>query len=133
MDTYSLSDVFSESEIPVLTFVKPKEFNDLVGSIKTQGKHITLSGPSGCGKTTLAKKALDRAGFGTGHIHWMSGRDHVSDRTIGELFAKEFSCSEDEKEIIGNLQMAGLVIIDDFHHLQESLRNSIGFSLKRWH
>ena len=29
MDTYSLSDVFNESEIPVLTFVKPREYNDL--------------------------------------------------------------------------------------------------------
>jgi ABC-type dipeptide/oligopeptide/nickel transport system ATPase subunit len=64
MNIYSVSDVFNESEIPVLTFVEPREFNDIVGSLVTSGKHVTLSGPSGCGKTTLAKKSLNDAGFG---------------------------------------------------------------------
>jgi MoxR-like ATPase len=78
MQTFNISDVFNESEVPVLTFVEPKEFNDIVGSLLTSGKHITLSGPSGCGKTTLARKALDSAGFGPGNTHWISGRDFTS-------------------------------------------------------
>lgn len=31
------------------------------------------------------------------------------------------------------LQAAGIVVVDDFHHLDEGLRNEIGYKLKRWH
>lgn len=133
MENYNLSDVFNESNIPVLTFVKPKEFNDLVGSISTAGKHITLSGPSGCGKTTLAKKTLEEAGYGSGIIHWLSGRDHATANTIADLFSKEFSCRNVDEEVVEYLQAAGLIVLDDFHHLKESVRNAIGYALKRWH
>ncbi|MBD9358696.1 TIR domain-containing protein [Methylomonas albis] len=131
MDIYSVSEVFNESEIPVLTFVEPKEFRDIVGSLVTSGKHVTLSGPSGCGKTTLAKKSLDEAGFGPGNTHWISGRDHSNAHSASELFSKEFSC--EENEILICLQAAGIVVVDDFHHLHDDVRNEIGYKLKRWH
>lgn len=132
MNIYSVSDVFNESEIPVLTFVEPREFNDIVGSLVTSGKHVTLSGPSGCGKTTLAKKSLNDAEFGPGDIHWISGRDYSSATSIRELFSKEFSCGDENDEIIGYLQAAGIVVLDDFHHLTKDVRNEIGYKLKRW-
>lgn len=133
MDIYSVSDVFNESEVPVLTFVEPSEFDDIVGSLVTSGKHVTLSGPSGCGKTTLAKKSLDDAGFGPGNTHWISGRDYTNESSIAELLSKEFSCKDDNEEILECLQAAGIVVLDDFHHLQERVRSEIGYKLKRWH
>src|ERR1051325_342868 len=99
MITYSLSDVFNESAVPTVTFVPPKEFADLVGSLRTVGKHVTLCGPSGCGKTTLARKALDKAKFGPGDQHWMSGRDHTGVDRIERVFSKEFGCVPEINEI----------------------------------
>lgn len=132
MHIYNVSDVFNESDLPVLTFVRPGEFSDMVGSLVTEGKHITLSGPSGSGKTTLAKKALQEAKYGPGNTHWVSGRDHTSATTIPDLFSKSFGCSTDDEEILALLQAAGIVILDDFHHLKEPLREAIGYQLKRW-
>lgn len=132
MPTYSVSDVFNESDLPVLTFVKPREFDDMVGSLVTEGKHITLSGPSGCGKTTLAKKALDEAQYGPGNTLWISGRDHTAAISVTELFSKVLSCNPSEEEVVGKLAAAGIVIVDDFHHLREELRKDIGYKLKRW-
>ena len=130
MQNYNVSDVFNESEIPILTFVEPKEFNDIVGSILTSGKHITLTGPSGCGKTTLARKALDEAGFGPGNTHWISGRDYSSEESLKKIFVKEFLCENNDQEIVAYLKIAGIVVIDDFHHLQESVRKEIGYKMK---
>ena len=132
MQSYSLSDVFNESDLPVLTFVRPKEFLDLVGSLVTDGKHITLSGPSGSGKTTLAKKALQEAEFGPGNTVWLSGRDHTDALSTEQLFAKVLSCDPIETEVVSLLGAAGIVIIDDFHHLKEEIRTEIGYKLKRW-
>lgn len=133
MQIYNISDVFNESEIPVLTFVEPREFSDIVGSILTTGKHITLSGPSGCGKTTLARKALAESGRGPGDTHWISGRDYASHETLESIFSKEFSCSDSTEEITDYLEAAGIVILDDFHHLKEVVRQNLGYCLKRWH
>ena len=132
MATYQLQDVFNESQVPVLTFEEPKEFGDLVGSIMTRGKHITLSGPSGCGKTTLAKKALEKARVGPGSQHWMSGRDHVECQSIIDLFSKEFGCDKDEGVILEWLMACGILVLDDFHHLDEKVRDELGKKLKRW-
>jgi energy-coupling factor transporter ATP-binding protein EcfA2 len=132
MKTYQLAEVFNESEIPVLTFIPPKEFNDIVGSILTSGKHITLSGPSGCGKTTLAKKALEKAKFNPGKSHWISGRDYSHCTTVEEVFSKEFGCSDDTKEILQYLELSGLLVIDDFHHLKDEVRQVIASKMKRW-
>jgi len=33
MNIYDISDIYNESEVPILTFVEPKEFNDIVGSV----------------------------------------------------------------------------------------------------
>lgn len=129
---YQLSDVFNEAKVPVLTFVPPKDFNDLVGSLKTPGKHVTLSGPSGGGKTTLAEKALEKAGIGTGGYYWISGRDYAQKQLLIDTLSSAFSCDCTEAETLGYLKAAGILVIDDFHHLQKSVRDEIGLKLKRW-
>ena len=130
---YALSDVFNEAQAPAITFVPPREFSDIVGTILTPGKHITLCGPSGCGKTTLARKALDKAKIAAWEQHWMSGRSHVERKSWQEVFASEFGCSSEEGEVLQFLAAAGVLVIDDFHHLSREVRDAIGRSLKLWH
>ncbi len=130
---FALSDVFNEASIPVVTFVQPKEFSDLVGSLLTPGKHVTLCGPSGCGKTTLAKKALDKARLDTGKYYWMSGRSHTDVDDWRKVFALEFGCDPQESEVTAYLAVCGILVIDDFHHMHKDVRDSIGKLLKLWH
>lgn len=53
--------------------------------------------------------------------------------TVEELFAKAFACKQDMDEIIEYLLASGILIIDDFHHLRENIRQDLGYLLKRWH
>jgi hypothetical protein len=132
MTVYQLSDVFNEARVPVLTFVPPKEFSDLVGSLRTEGKHIVLSGPSGSGKTTLAEKALDKAKLNPGRYTWISGKDYTSKRNIAEFISSALGCNSTEPDATSYLQMAGVFVIDDFHHLLQELRTEIARNMKRW-
>ena len=116
----------------MLTFVPPKDFGDLVGSLRTPGKHVTLSGASGSGKTTLARKALAKAGIEIGQHYWISGRDYVEKVSLLEMLSAACGCDPTEKETIAYLQIAGIFVIDDFHHLSLSVRDEIGKRLKRW-
>ncbi|MCL5035855.1 MAG: TIR domain-containing protein [Chloroflexi bacterium] len=130
---YKLDDVFNEAYIPTVTFVEPKEFTDLLGSLKTKGKHITLSGPSGSGKTTLARKTLEKAGLHSGNYHWISGREYSEEKTLQNLFAKIFWGQTRDEVICDWLQASGILIIDDFHHLNSDVRTQIGYKMKLWH
>lgn len=132
MQSYSVSDVYNESDLPILTFVEPNEYADMLGSLVTEGKHVTLSGPSGSGKTTLARKALEETGLLPGGVQWISGRDHNSADSVKELFEKMLMKNGQEEELLDELKSGGMVVIDDFHHLQEKLRIEIGYKLKRW-
>ncbi len=129
---YQLNEVFNEADIPVLTFVPPHDFGDLVGSLRTPGKHVTLSGPSGCGKTTLAKKALSKAKIGPESFHWVSGRDFTGHASLSQVLSAALGCDETEADMLGYLQAAGIFVIDDFHHLSQPVRDEIGAKLKRW-
>lgn len=129
---YQLSEVFNEADVPILTFVPPKDFNDLVGSLRTPGKHVTLSGPSGSGKTTLSRKALAKAGIEVGMHYWVSGRDYTDKENLIEMLSAAFACEPMENETTDYLKIAGIFVIDDFHHLLQSVRDEIGKKLKRW-
>jgi hypothetical protein len=63
----------------------------------------------------------------------MSGRSHVERKTWQDVFASEFGCSTDEDEVLQFLSAAGILVIDDFHHLRHDVRDAVGRSLKLWH
>lgn len=132
-DIYKLTDVFNEAYLPGVTFVPPHEFADMIGSLNTKGKHITLCGPSGCGKTTLAKKALEEAGIGIGEQYWISGREFSQFSSWEKMFASFLDCPENRNEIYEWLEACGILVIDDFHYLSESTRTDIGKILKLFH
>jgi hypothetical protein len=110
-----LEDVFKRSGLPTYTLIEPAEYNHLKVALRTPGRGVVVEGPSGIGKTTAVRKAAAEIGL-DGRAQLLSGRD-PSDR-----------------EIIADLpswKNAGLVIIDDFHRLDESTKGEIANYLKQ--
>ncbi|ORL79231.1 ATPase [Prescottella equi] len=111
-----LEDVFKLSGVPDLTFVEPVEFQRLLVALRTRGRGVVIEGPSGIGKTSAVTKALDRLGSDA-----QAATLRLSARRKGDL------------ELIAELpgiEDAGLVIIDDFHRLEPTVRLQIADHLK---
>lgn len=132
-EKYKLPDVFNEAKLPEITFVPPKEFNQLCASLKSEGKHISLCGPSGCGKTTLAKKALNEANIKESEVHLVNGREYSNINSPIDVFSKIFYCERDWDTIYEWLKSIKILIVDDFHHIHPTVRDYIGRNLKLWH
>lgn len=98
-----LEEVFKKSGIPTYTFVKPKEYNEIIVSLRTPGRCMVVEGPSGIGKTTCIQKAIEELGFG--------------------LKTARFSARSDEHkpyiEMVLSSRDFGVVVIDDFHVLSD--------------
>ena len=109
-----LEDVFKLSGLPVYTFVRPVEYEKLLIALRTPGRGVVIEGPSGIGKTTAVKKALEDLGI-SGHTLLLSARKSEDRDLISEL-----------PQISGT----GVVIIDDFHRLNDPIRGAIADHLK---
>lgn len=109
-----LEEVFKVSGIPTYTFVKPVEYTKLIVALRTPGRGIVVEGPSGIGKTTSITKALDDLGL-AGDILKLTARKK-EDR---ELIA-----------ILPEQKNLGTVIIDDFHRLDDVVKESIADFMK---
>jgi hypothetical protein len=109
-----LEEVFKLSGIPTYTFVKPQEYERLLVALRTPGRGVVIEGPSGIGKTTAVTKALDEIPNGSGALK-LSGRRRQDRELIAEL---------------PSIDRAGVVIIDDFHRLDETVRAGIADHLK---
>lgn len=88
---YTLGGVFNEAGLPDVTYVTPREAQQLKGSLVTPGKHVTLVGPSGSGKSTVALRALTEVGLSKDEVHVFSGRTYASYSSIIDVLAAEFS------------------------------------------
>jgi hypothetical protein len=109
-----LEDVFKTSGIPTHTFVAPLEYPALLVALRTLGRGVVIEGPSGIGKTTAVTRALDELSL-TSKVLKLSAR------------------RRDDVDIIRSLpeqKSFGTVIIDDFHRLPSSDRESIADLLK---
>lgn len=109
-----LEEVFKVSGIPTYTFVKPTEYTKLLVSLRTPGRGLVVEGPSGIGKTTSITKALD-------------------DLNITSDILKLTARKKEDRELIEALPemgSIGTVIIDDFHHLDENVKESIADYMK---
>lgn len=109
-----LEEVFKVSGIPTHTFVKPVEYTKLIVALRTPGRGIVVEGPSGIGKTTSISKAIEDLGV-TGEILKLTAR------------------KKDDRELIAILpeqKNLGTVIIDDFHRLDETIKESIADFMK---
>jgi len=109
-----LEEVFKKSGIPTHTFVQPYEYRKLLVSLRTPGRGLVIEGPSGIGKTTCVLKILEDITL-TNNTLVLSGRKKDDIELISEL---------------PDLGEIGLVIIDDFHRLEDSIKKMLSDFIK---
>ena len=109
-----LQEVFVLSGVPTHTFVKPVEYTQLLVALQTAGRGIVVEGPSGIGKTTAVSKAIVEAGLDD-HVLPLSARKQADVEFIAEL---------------PNQLPLGIVIIDDFHRLNDKTKAQIADLMK---
>jgi len=110
----NLEEVFKLSGVPTYTFVRPVRYEALLVALRTPGRGVIIEGPSGIGKTTAVTQALHDIGI---------------QKRILRLTARK----SDDRTLIAELptmREIGLVLIDDFHRLDDSTRNCIADFLK---
>src|SRR5882672_161669 len=109
-----LEEVFKLSGVPAYTFVRPLEFEKLLVSLRTPGRGVVIEGPSGIGKTTAVTQALS---------------EHKREGTALKLSARKKE-DRDLIKALPEMSSTGLVIIDDFHRLDEDTQRIIADFLK---
>ncbi len=109
-----VEEVFKFSGVPTYTFVYPEPYNRIKVSLRTPGRGLALEGPSGIGKTSLISKLLEE-------IDFESEPEVLSGRVAKDIEAIKLLPDRDN---------FGLVIIDDFHRLDEESRNSLADFMK---
>jgi hypothetical protein len=112
----NLEDVFKKSGLPTYTFVQPLEYNNLLVSLRTKGRGLVVEGPSGIGKTTCIIKILEDTGLNK-RACVLSGRNKGDIEII---------------RILPETTSIGLVIIDDFHRLDDATKSDIANLIKHF-
>lgn len=105
----NLEDVFVTEGVPLYTFVKPPNFNEILLDIRKPGKPVIIEGQSGTGKTTTVKKVLEQLSVTLG-IRYLSAR------------------KPNDMEVIISVTSSipsGYFVIDDFHRLSTDLQEKI--------
>jgi type II secretory pathway predicted ATPase ExeA len=109
-----LEEVFKRSGVPTYTFVEPAEYNHLKVALRTPGRGLVVEGPSGIGKTTAVRRAAADIGLGD-RAQMLSGRNADDREVIAEL---------------PKIKNLGIVVIDDFHRLDDATKHAIADYLK---
>lgn len=109
-----LEQVFNVSGVPSATFVKPARYEALKVSIRTPGRCAVVEGPSGIGKTSCVNRILDELGM-------RANSTILSARVAAEL---EYIVD------LPNMRDFGIVIVDDFHVLDDDIKRRIADTMK---
>ena len=109
-----LNEVFKTNGIPTYTFVQPNEYTKLKSNLQTPGRSLIIEGPSGIGKTTAVENAIADAGL---------------DSEVLKLTARRREDVELIREL-PNIVDPGVVIIDDFHKLDDAAKEEIANYVK---
>ena len=109
-----LEQVFKISGIPTYTFVKPIEYPKLLVALRTPGRGVVVEGPSGIGKTTSVTNALRE----------------LSDLPPAISYSARRAADLDAIRKIPGGEALGVVLIDDFHKLDESTAQAIADYMK---
>ena len=110
-----LQDVFKTSGMPTHTFVKPLQYTELLVALKTPGRGIVVEGPSGIGKTVGIKKVIEEL--------------KISDK-VEILSARKENEIEKIKKLLEKNEPLGIVIVDDFHVLEENIKKKLADLMK---
>ncbi len=110
-----LEDVFKRSGIPTHTFVEPVEYRRLLVALRTRGRGLVVEGTSGVGKTTCVLKVLELLS--------------LHNKKIKKLTTRK---KQDREEIIclPKNNDYDLIIIDDFHLLEDTAKQLIADYMK---
>lgn len=114
INSIKLEEVFKVGGVPTYTFVEPSEYNQLIVALRTPGRGIVVEGPSGIGKTTALMRAIDQLCMRE-KVIVLSGRRPQDVELIKEL---------------PNMCDVGIVLIDDFHRLENKIKQDIADHLK---
>ncbi|OOG73091.1 TIR domain-containing protein [Algoriphagus sp. A40] len=109
MTIKNLEDVFVTEGVPLYTFVKPPNYNEILLDIRKVGKPVIIEGQSGTGKTTTVKKILEQL-TESSEIIYLSARKAVDVEQIVK---------------IANNSLGGFYVIDDFHRLSSELQEKL--------
>lgn len=104
-----LEDVFVTEGVPLYTFVKPPNYNEILLDVRKSGKPVIVEGQSGTGKTTTIKKILEQLSVNI-EISYLSARK----ATDVEAIIK-----------VANEVPRGYFVLDDFHRLSTDLQEKI--------
>lgn len=109
MNIKNLEEVFVTEGVPLYTFVKPPNYNEILLDIRKVGKPVIIEGQSGTGKTTTVKKILEQLAQNV-EINYLSARK----ATDVEVIVK-----------IATTPPSGYFVIDDFHRLSAELQEKL--------
>ena len=131
--TLDLESVFNEAAFPEYTYVDPKEYPFIKSALRAKGKHVTIAGASGSGKTTVVSKILRDLDIKPVEILAINGREFKNHSHYLEMFGAMLGVDPSYEAIEPFLASQRLVIMDDFHHLSESVKDGLAADLKLWH
>lgn len=109
-----VEEVFKVSGVPTHTFVEPRDFRQLVVSLRSPGRGVVVEGPSGIGKSTAVARAL---------------RELDLEDEVLKLSAR-VPADADYIASLPEMEPFGLVVVDDFHRLPAAIRERIADLLK---
>ena len=109
-----LQEVFVTNGVPRYTFVEPLEFPRLRVNLRTPGRGLIVEGPSGIGKTTAIEKAIADENM-TAKVTKLSARKREDVEYIS---------------VLGDLNASGLILIDDFHKLDDNIQSTVSDLIK---
>lgn len=104
-----LTEVYVKNGEPTVTYVQPKSFFRLKQALKAPGRGIIIEGPSGIGKTTVLKRCLESLGKDV-NVPILTPRNSEGVKKISEYVDKDLQSD---------------IIIDDFHRLDQELKDRI--------
>ncbi len=110
----NLEEDFKVGGLPTVTFVEPIEYSALIVALRTPGRGVVIEGPSGIGKTTSVHRALEQLNL-TENVLVLSARKNPDIELICEL---------------PSMEDIGVVIIDDFHRLDDGIKSQIADYMK---
>lgn len=113
MAKVTLEEVFKVSGVPTYTFVAPPRYQQMKVAIRTPGRCVVVEGPSGIGKTSSVTRILEELKI--------EGVTFLSARRPGDL---------EYIHMLPELTKFGVVIIDDFHRLEDELKGRISDFMK---
>lgn len=108
MNIYYLEDVFVTEGVPQFTFVPPPNYVEILLDVRRSGKPVIIEGQSGTGKTTAIKRII--SSIGVESVSYLSARQPDDVLEIIKII-------DDRKD--------GFFVIDDFHRLQNDIREGL--------